>query len=230
MKTQKELLQELKKTQSIARSLQINLDKAVEKAKYWEDKASQQNECIVSQSKRYEKLEQTIKENTQPIDTVVRITELEAVLQAERTRNKELDKMLENYEDNFSSMSYKIKSLEKDIKDLTNTCDSQTKDLKIAQANESLFLREIAKYSQARKDFKEKSRKHSREKRTCNPRPQKTKSLRDINPNPRGLCFDEMVTKEQQDRESYQEKEVFKAIKSIKITFDKIGNYMPKRG
>jgi chromosome segregation ATPase len=230
--TQEELQLLVIKLNEENKKLKIDVRFATEKIEYWEDIATQQNTCIVSQANRYDLLleeNSELKSQNKP-DNSVRITELEALLLAEKTRNKEIDKMLESYEDSFRSMSYKIKSLEKDIKDLTNAYTLQTKDLKIAQANESLFLRELTKYSQARKEFKEMARDYSRENRTCSPRPQKTKSLKDVKPNPRGICLDEMITKEQQDREIYQEEEGFRPIKSIKVTFDKIGNYMPGRG
>jgi len=234
--TQEELQKMVIQLNEENKRLKVDINLATQKIEYWEDIATQQNDCIVSQAKRYDNLmeENTELKSQNKPDNNVRVTELEALLLAEKTRNKEIDKMLESYEDSFRSMSYKIKSLEKDIKDLTNAYTLQTKDLKIAQANERLFLKELTKYSQARKEFKEMardySRENSRENRTCSPRPQKTKSLRDVKPNPRGICLDEMITKEQQDREIYQEEEGFRPIKSIKVTFDKIGNYMPRRG
>jgi len=204
------------------KKLKIDVRFATEKIEYWEDIATQQNDCIISQAKRYDNL---LEENTQlksqnKPDNNVRITELEALLLAEKTRNKEIDKMLESYEDSFRDMNRKIKNLEKELSDTIEAYSRLDKKLKISKANESLFLKELSKYSRARKEVKEMAEEYSREQGQTSARPPKTKSIYDVEQSNTGICLDEMITKEQEERLS--------PIKSIKVVFDNLGNYSPR--
>ncbi len=114
-----------------------------EEIRYWKDIATQQNDCIVDQSKRYDKVLKELKETKAPQEVSVRTTELEVVNADLMKSNKELDNMLASYEDSYKVSQNKVKKLTKDNEEYKVVINEMGFILKKEKAMTSLLLEKL---------------------------------------------------------------------------------------
>lgn len=188
-------------------STEDTINQHIEKVEYWENIATQQNDCILMQAKRYEELEIKYNElaSQQPKDTAAENTELKAVNGELKKRNTELDKMLESYEDSYQDQKSKLQSAESKLKNAKESIEKMGFTIQKEEAMTSLLMSELQKYKGERIAIKSRANAQKLDKK----RKSVFKDL-DIDTEVMEIPSDSFVSS---------------ITKSVKIKLDRMGNY-----
>jgi len=180
--------------------LEDDNNKSTELVDYWQNIATQQNDCILMQAKRYDNLKADYDNLSAPSNVTPEATELLSINQDLKAKNSELDKMLESYEDSYKAQKSKLDDSESKLVNAKDTIEKLALAHKKEATMVSLLLSELNKFKSHRKDIINKAKSYQPKH------------------NSNDLKIDNIP----------QDSLISSITKSIEIKFDKLGNYSIK--